>query len=823
MAGSWAVAFPGLGGGGGGGAGGAGGSGGGGGGWWGHGGGGGGEGFGANPAFDLAAAAAAASGAGGDKDKKAKKKKQQQQQQPDEDDLEAAAEDALLEEAEEPSEDAGAAPAAGRGAAGALVTSDGELEEMMAEAGVDDGKRHGTRRCVEVVVEGWPEVGALPKMNELKDMLSVQEGFIFDYQDVVDDRRKLELQYDEYIANVDIRTEYVDDKSNHQRVIYKFRPYVFEGIDTIEIKNATLMPQRVADEIVKGCLPDHAYRVEIGLMDKVREKIEKWYQDRGLPFCYVGYFDGMEEGTLRANVIEAKVNDVAVRYERPRAGGDESEALDIYSQGEVVPAERIISAAGFKKGEHYHIDDGQDAINNIYACGLIEEINIEPEQDMTDPSKINIKVVVEEVQPRSMEMNLDWAFALKDGVPQLSRQSLIPGGSVEVSHENLFGDSQSLSVSLSASDWRNPAADLGFQMSYTEPFYKPNTTRNLQVFNTRKMSPIFTPGAEPDVPPVFVDRFGAKAWTSHVGGQDNKVEHALLLQQIQTVDENGQPVSKDNKVEHALLLQQVQTVDENGQPVSKGTKVARGYYADNGPPTTLSGNGRDVSLSYQGFAALDDVQFVNGNQLGRRLLLQFVNGNQLGRRLLLQVDQGLNVKLPLPGGRALGFGGGVYNRVTATFTKFMQLPGLRKLTDDDVWLRRRAPNTLVLHARGGNCVGDMASYDYFALGGPYSVRGYSPGELGACRRFAELAAEVRVPLKNHSAKLPGTAYAFAEYGTDLGSGRSLQGSPTEYYRKAGRGATYGAGLKALGACRFEYARDCNAGTGSWFVHWGERF
>jgi hypothetical protein len=78
-------------------------------------------------------------------------------------------------------------------------------------------------------------------------------------------------------------------------------------------------------------------------------------------------------------------------------------------------------------------------------------------------------------------MNLDWAFALKDGVPQLSRQALIPGGSVEVTHENLFGDSQSLSVSLSASDWRNPAADLGFQMSYTEPFYKPNTTRNLQV------------------------------------------------------------------------------------------------------------------------------------------------------------------------------------------------------------------------------------------------------------------------------------------------------------------------------------------------------
>ncbi len=36
---------------------------------------------------------------------------------------------------------------------------------------------------------------------------------------------------------------------------------------------------------------------------------------------------------------------------------------------------------------------------------------------------------------------------------------------------------------------------------------------------------------------------------------------------------------------------QVQTVDENGQAVAKGTKVSRGYYADNGPATTLSGTG----------------------------------------------------------------------------------------------------------------------------------------------------------------------------------------------------------------------------------------
>ncbi|KAG1677438.1 hypothetical protein FOA52_001893 [Chlamydomonas sp. UWO 241] len=656
-----------------------------------------------------------------------------------------------------------------------LVTPSDEVEEVA-------GQRQGTNRCVEVLIEGWPEVGSLPKLKDLKDMLNVQEGHIFDYQDIVDDRRKLEMQYDEYIASVDIQTEFVDGKSNHQRVTYKVTPYVFSGLDTIQIKGATLMPQKAVDSIIKSCLPEHPYRVDIGVMDKVREKIEKWYQDRGLPFCYVGYFDGMEEGTMRANVIEAKINDVSVKYERANLGAEDTE-YEYYADGKIVPAERIIAASGFKKGEHYHIDDGYDAMNSVYACGLLEDINIEPEQDMADPSKINIKIKVDEIEPRSMEMDLDWTIQTKNGLPCFNRQSLIPGGSVEISHENLFGDSQSMTVSLSSSDWRNPAQDLGVQVSYTEPFYAPNTTRNVQLFNTRKMSPVFTSPTENEVPPVFVDRLGLKGWTSHCGGQDNKVEHALLLQRINTCDENG-------------------------QTVTKGTKVARGYYADNGPPTTLSNTGNDISLSYQNFTALDNVQFVNGNQLGRRALVQ--------------IDQGLNVRVPLPGGKAFGPTGGLYNRVLASYTKFMQLPFLPRLTEDDVWIDRKAPNTLVLHARAGNCVGDLASYDFFSLGGPYSVRGYSYGELGACRRFLETAAEVRVPLKNLHSGLSGTAYAFAERGTDLGSSSVVEGNPTEYYRKAGSGTSVGVGLKLLGACRFEYARDCNAGKNSMLVNWGER-
>ncbi len=80
----------------------------------------------------------------------------------------------------------------------------------------------------------------------------------------------------------------------------------------------------------------------------------------------------------------------------------------------------------------------------------------------------------------------------------------------------------------------------------------------------------------------------------------------------------------------------------------------------------------------------------------------------------------------------------------------------------------------------------------------------------------QLAAEIRVPVrKTHT-------YGFLEYGTDLGSSKDVRGNPTEFFRRAGHGASYGVGVK-LGTVRAEYARDCNAGTGTIFVRFGERF
>lgn len=118
---------------------------------------------------------------------------------------------------------------------------------------------------------------------------------------------------------------------------------------------------------------------------------------------------------------------------------------------------------------------------------------------------------------------------------------------------------------------------------------------------------------------------------------------------------------------------------------------------------------------------------------------------------------------------------------------------------------RFGPWGLHLRARGGAVLGDLPPYEAFPIGGTNSVRGYSEGGVGSGRHFAEASAELRaqVPLQPLL-----TAVAFADYGSDLGSGASVIGDPAGIRQKPGSGYGVGAGLRVdspVGPVRLEYA------------------
>lgn len=88
-----------------------------------------------------------------------------------------------------------------------------------------------------------------------------------------------------------------------------------------------------------------------------------------------------------------------------------------------------------------------------------------------------------------------------------------------------------------------------------------------------------------------------------------------------------------------------------------------------------------------------------------------------------QLDQGLGIGSKFP----------FFNRHQLTVTRFIQLKSVEEGAG------KPPPPVLVLHGHYGGCVGDLPSYDAFTLGGPYSVRGYNMGELGACRNLLEVS------------------------------------------------------------------------------------
>ncbi|PSC70609.1 chaperonin 60B2 [Micractinium conductrix] len=397
----------------------------------------------------------------------------------------------------------------------------------------------------------------------------------------------------------------------------------------------------------------------------------------------------------------------------------------------------ILKHCPIEVGTLYSTRDGHKTLQNVFALDLFDNVQILPRQSEKDQSRVEVEVMVREKPMQTADVETEWGVAPGDsGRPGLV--SLVPGGTITYENRNLFGNAASLGASVTTKNFLSPADDLSFRVQYNQPYMygldDPKRTRlNASIFNGRKICGVFTPGpGGEEVPAVWVDRTGAKVGVT-------------------------EQYSRNSKGTLALVAQEITTRDETGAPCSRGMRTTPfGQYVADGPPTCLSDKGVDRVVSAQGALTRDTVYLVNGAQVGARDIVT--------------VEQGLGIGTKAP----------FFNRMEAQSTRFVKLTNPRG---------KAAPVTLVAHGKVGNAMGDLPTYDAYLLGGPYSVRGYNVGELAASRRYAEAAVELRAPLLGQQ------VFAFAEYGTDLGSSGEVRGNPTEYYRRAGSGSSYGAGIK----------------------------
>ncbi|KAG0606632.1 hypothetical protein M758_9G156800 [Ceratodon purpureus] len=518
-----------------------------------------------------------------------------------------------------------------------------------------------------------------------------------------------------------------------------------------------MLPKSVEREI-SGWLRGET-RVTARMLQRIRDRVQKWYHDEGYACAQVVNFGNLNTNEVVCEVVEGDITQLQIQFQDrlgfPSIG---------HTQKKIIQREL---PEQLKAGQIFNIEAGKKALRNINSLALFSNIEVNPRPDEENDGGIVVEVKLKELEQRTAEVSTEWSIVPgSGGRPTLS--TIQPAGSVTFEHRNIQGLNRSILGVVTSNNLFNPQDDLGFKAEYVHPYVDGiddprNRTFRASCFNSRKLSAVFTggPGME-EVPSVWIDRAGFKANLTESFTRQSKFTYGLVCEEVTTRDETS-------------------SICVNG-----ARTLPSGALSMDGPPTTHSDTG------------IDRVAFLQANLTHDNT--QFVNGTPIGERHIFQVDQGLGVGSNFP----------FFNRHQVQVTRFIQLQPEDKINIEN------PPPVGVLHARYAGCVGDLASYDAFTLGGPYSVRGYNMGELGAARNLLELAAELRIPIKTTH------TYGFVEYGTDLGSSKDVRGNPTEFFRRKGNGASYGVGVK-LGSIRAEYARDCNAGKGAIFLRFGERF
>lgn len=612
--------------------------------------------------------------------------------------------------------------------------------------------------CDDVVADGLPKGPGIPTEDELFASLRCQPNFPCTRAELSEDLKTL-LQTGLF-DNVDVKVKPM--KKGKSQVRFVFREKVWPEMQSFRVaasggKGELLIPK---EEVAKVLKQKTLGPTGMKGLAAIKNIVEKWYHDHGFVFAYIRDFEGMDSGRITANIVEGKVNRVNVVYVddngNPKKTGGET------------PVEVVDRELPFQEGQLYNTDDGRKALRDIFALNLFENVQVMPKPNQRDDSKVDVDVMVKERPMKTADVDLAWGLAPNsNGIPLPADK--VPGGSLTFENRNLGKKGNQFSASVTAENFLEPNDDIGFKVDYRQPYVrgthdKLKTALEGTAFNNRKTSGVFHASGD-DVPVVWVDRAGAK-----IGFHETH--------------------SRSSKANYGLVIEEVTTRDEQGQIVTSGRKMLpSGNAAQDGPPTTHSSKGKDRVAFLQGNVTRDATHYVNGTPVGARD--QFT------------VEQSLGLGI-MP----------FFNKHSISLTRFIQILPKKFHKAGS----KAPPPIVVLHARYAGCLGDLASYDLFTLGGPYSVRGYNVGELASARRVFEGAVEVRVPVP----KLNTHAYAFLEHGTDLGSSKDVVGNPTEYFRKAGSGSSAGVGLK-LAAVRTECIWDGNTRRRAFWAHFGERF
>ncbi|GAU17301.1 hypothetical protein TSUD_110180 [Trifolium subterraneum] len=244
------------------------------------------------------------------------------------------------------------------------------------------------------------------------------------------------------------------------------------------------------------------------LLQKIRDRVQKWYHDEGYACAQVVNFGNLNTKEVVCEVVEGDISKLDVQFLDKLGNVVEgnTQAPVIHRQ---LPKELF-------PGNTFNIEAGKQALKNIHSLALFSNIEVNPRPDESSEGGIIVEIKVKESDHKTADVNTEWSIVPgRGGYPTLA--SLQPGGTVSFEHRNLQGLNRAFSGSITTSNFLNPQDDLAFKLEYAHPYFDGvdnprNRTLRVSCFNSRKLSPVFTGGPGLDeVPPIWVDRAGVKA------------------------------------------------------------------------------------------------------------------------------------------------------------------------------------------------------------------------------------------------------------------------------------------------------------------------
>lgn len=465
-----------------------------------------------------------------------------------------------------------------------LEEASGEEDEEAVPGEVDAS---GGFYCDEVKAQGLPVGEGIPTEDDLFAALNCQPGFQCSRAELSQDIKQL------YSTGLfeSVNARVLPTKKGKFRVVFDFVEKLYPEIQSFKVEGTKVLPPTVVSSVHAKLKEFKGQPFTMQTMAAIKNVIEGWYHSRGFGLSYISHFTGMPTGEIVAHVVEGRTSKVGVVHV-------DEDGNPTKSSGS-IPASFILKHCPVEVGSLYNLNDGRKCLQNVFSLDLFDNVQVFPRQNEKDPSRVEVDVMVREKPVQTADVEMEWQVAPGDsGAPALV--SLVPGGTITYEHRNVGGKAATMAASINTKNFLAPSDDLSYRFIYSHPYLygldDPKRTRlNATIFNARKLCGVFTPGPSgEDVPAVWVDRTGAKI---------SLEEH----------------YSRSSRGSLAVVAQEVVTRDENGAICGRGLRATPfGQYIADGPPTTLSGTGKDHMMYAQGSLIRDTTYMVNGESIGAR-------------------------------------------------------------------------------------------------------------------------------------------------------------------------------------------------------------